>query len=116
MKDPWFMIDSFYVKKRSRIEALMMIMTLSLMVYNYAQYHLRKKLIDNKETLPNQRGKPIQNPTLKWVFQLLEGIAIVKLYDASTQAYRKLVTNLDDLRRKIINFMGPTACKIYGLA
>lgn len=115
LKDPWFMLDSFYVKKRSRIEALMMVMTLSLMAYNYAQYRLREMLLDSNETLPNQRGKPIQNPTLKWIFQLLEGIAVVHLYDPNSQCYRKLVTNLDDLRRKIIYFMGPTACKIYGL-
>ncbi|MCC5791507.1 MAG: IS1634 family transposase, partial [Legionellaceae bacterium] len=27
LKDPWFMIDSFFVKTRRRIEALMTIMT-----------------------------------------------------------------------------------------
>ena len=31
LKDPWFMVNSFYVKTRRRIEALMM-------VYNFAQY------------------------------------------------------------------------------
>ena len=34
LKDPWFMMDSFFVKKRQRIEALMMVMTLCLLVYN----------------------------------------------------------------------------------
>ncbi len=115
LKDPWFMLDSFYIKKRSRIEAIMMVMTLSLFVYNYGQYLLRKQLKENDETIPNQLGKPVQNPTLKWTFQLLERISLVKIYDAISNTYRMIVTNLDDLRRKIISFMGPTACEIYGI-
>jgi len=115
LKDPWFMIDSFYVHKPSRIEALMMVMTLSLFVYNYGQYYLRKQLKEKSETLPNQLGKPVQNPTLKWVFQLLDGIGIVKSYDTARKAYRVFVTNLNDLSRKIINLMGPTASEIYGI-
>ena len=65
LKDPWFMLDSFFVKTRRRIEALMMVMTLCLLVYNFSQYQVRKKLQDNADTVPNQLGKPIDNPTVK---------------------------------------------------
>ena len=41
LKDPWFSVDSFYVKKKKRIVALMMVMALTLFVYNWAQYQLR---------------------------------------------------------------------------
>ncbi len=54
LKEPWFMVDSFFVKKRQRIEALMMVMTLCLLVYNYARHKLRKSLNLANETLPNQ--------------------------------------------------------------
>jgi transposase len=34
LKDPWFMLDSVFLKSPKRIEALMMVMTLCLLVYN----------------------------------------------------------------------------------
>lgn len=92
LKDPWFMVDSFFVKSTRRIEALMMIMTLCLLVYNFAQYRVRENLKKENETLPNQLGKPITNPTSKWLFQCMEGITIIK---TGTQA---MIANLDELK------------------
>ena len=109
LKDPWFMVNSFYVKTKRRIEALMMIMTLCLLVYNFAQYRVRKTLEETNETLPNQVGTPIQNPTLKWIFQIMEGIAIIQTVS------QKIITNINALRCKIIRLFGETACQIYGL-
>ena len=100
LKDPWFMVDSFFVKTRRRIEALMMIMTLCLLVYNFAQYRVRKKLQETGDTVPNQLNKPINNPTGKWLFQCMEGIAIVR-----TKA-EALITNITDFRCKIIRLLG----------
>ena len=42
----------------------MMIMTLCLMVYNFAELKLRKLLVKNDDTLPNQLKKEVQNPKL----------------------------------------------------
>jgi transposase len=44
LKDPWFMVDSIFLKLPRRIEALMMVMTLCLLVYNLAQFRLRQRL------------------------------------------------------------------------
>ena len=115
LKDPWFMIDSFYVKKPSRIAALMMIMTLSLLVYNFAQHKLRQALKEEKTTIPNQLGKAIQTPTLKWVFQIMEGVGIVQIYDNDQTLISAMVTNLDDLRIKIIRLLGTRTCEMYGI-
>ena len=115
LKDPWFMIDSFYVKKPSRIAALMMIMTLSLLVYNFAQHKLRQALKEEKTTIPNQLGKAIQTPTLKWVFQIMEGVGIVQIYDNYQTLISAMVTNLDDLRIKIIRLLGTRTCEMYGI-
>lgn len=109
LKDPWFMVNSFYVKTKRRIEALMMVMALCLMVYNFAQFRVRKTLKETNETLPNQVGKPINNPTLKWIFQMMEGISIIKT------ATDSIITNIDELRTKIIRLFGVNACQIYGL-
>lgn len=60
LKDPWFMVDSEFLKSDSRITALMMVLTLCLLVYNVAQYKLRSALKKESQTLPNQLGKKIQ--------------------------------------------------------
>nr|CAA6825947.1 MAG: Group II intron reverse transcriptase/maturase [uncultured Thiotrichaceae bacterium] len=91
-----------------RIEALMMVMTLCLLVYNVTQYRLREALKTQQETLPNQLNKPIQNPTLRWIFQLMEGISIVTLSDTMGPD-QKFVTNLNEVRQKVILLFGKTA-------
>jgi transposase len=117
LKDPWFMVDSVFLKSPRRIEALMMIMTLCLLVYNVSQYRLREALKAQNETLPNQINKPIQNPTMRWIFQIMEGIAIVCFFDGDgPEPARKSVTNLSPLRQKIIRLFGGPACKIYGIS
>lgn len=116
LKDPWFMVDSIFLKSAKRIEALMMVMTLCLLVYNIGQYRLRKKLVEEDETLPNQLGKEVQNPTMKWIFQIMEGVGVVRFFEVGKpEAVKAMVTNMSELRRKIISLFGPTACRMYAL-
>jgi transposase len=81
LKNPEFIADTFFLKSPKRIGALMMIMTLCLLVYAIAQHRLRQKLKTTNDALPNQLGKPYQTPTLRWIFQLMEGIALVRFLD-----------------------------------
>jgi transposase len=116
VKDPWFMVDSIFLKSPKRIEALMMIMTLCLMVYNIAQYRLRESLKKKDDTLPNQLGKEVKNPTVRWIFQIMEGISIVRFFkNKIIEPTKEIITNLNDLRKKIICHFGNTACIMYGL-
>ena len=116
LKDPWFMVNSFFLKLPSRIEALMMVMTLCLMVYNVGQHRIRSALRKVNDTLPNQINKPIQNPTLKWIFQMMEGISIMSFFEPHiAEPVRKVITGLNQLRIKIIKLFGPSAQKIYGI-
>ncbi|HKP98038.1 MAG TPA: IS1634 family transposase [Fibrobacteria bacterium] len=101
LKDPWFMVDSVFLKSPRRIEALMMGMTLCLLVYNVAQYQLRDKLKTTGETLPNQLDKEVQNPTLRWIFQIMEGLGIARIEVGTESPAREMVTNMTPLRRKI---------------
>jgi transposase len=50
-----FRLDSIDLKLPSRIDALMMVMTLTLMVYNVAEYEMRETMAKQKTTLPNQK-------------------------------------------------------------
>jgi len=111
IKNPDFMVDSIFLKKPKRIQALMMIMTLCLFVYNYAQHKLRTALKHHDLTIPNQKKQPIQNPTLRWVFQLMEGIAIISI--SSTQ--QVLVTNMSPLRTRMVALFGSHVSNLYAV-
>lgn len=110
-KSDEFQLDHIFLKNPARIEALMMVMALSLMVYNCAQYHLREALKSQGETLPNQLGKAVTRPTLRWIFQLLQGIHVV-----SSPEMGLLITGMDELKLKVIRLLGPQACEIYGIS
>jgi transposase len=113
IKNNAFELDSFYLKTPARIGALMMIMTLCLMVYNFAQYSLRQCLEEHDEVVPNQVGKPIKNPTIKWIAELMNMIAVVTIV---TQDQRhRIVTNVKKIHQRIIVYFGPHALEIYGL-
>lgn len=116
LKDPWFMVDSIFLKSPRRIEALMMVMTLCLMIYNIGQHRLRTALKEKDETLPNQINKPIQNPTMRWIFQMMEGVGVIRFYEKNLRDLaREIIANLSELRRKIIRLFGESACQIYGI-
>jgi transposase len=108
-----FEVSSVFLKKPERIEALMMVMTLCLMVYSFAQYFLRESLEKSNETVPNQLKKPTKNPSMSWVFRMFHGIHLLSIkFSDCTQ---KLVINLTETTIKIIGFFGVRAKYIYGL-
>jgi transposase len=115
LKDPWFMADSVFLKSPRRIKALMMVMTLSLLIYNVAQYRIREALKEQNETLPNQLNKPIQNPTLRWIFQIMEGISVATIL-IKNKFLKSIVTNITEIREKIISLFGKKALEIYGFS
>ncbi len=87
------------------------------MIYNVAQFRLRQTLKKADETLPNQINKPVQNPTIRWIFQIMEGIGVIRFYEKNlSKPIREMITNLNELRRKIIKLFGRAACKIYGIS
>jgi transposase len=63
LKDPLFFVSSLFVKKPTRMQGLLMVMTLALLVYSVAQRRLRQALPRQKESLPNQINQSSQRPT-----------------------------------------------------
>lgn len=106
-----FEVSSVFLKKPSRIQALMAIMTLCLMVYSFAQHRLREALAQANETIPNQLKKPTSKPTMAWVYRLFQGIQIWLI--PQDKGYAELVVNLNELTRRIIRYFGSTAERIY---
>jgi transposase len=113
IKDKTFEVDSIFLKKPERIEALMMVMTLCLMVYGVAEYDLRQSLKAHNETVSNQLNQPTQKPKMKWVFRLFQGVQLWRLWFETKS--QELVVNLTDQLKAIVRHFGARACLIYGL-
>jgi len=114
LKDPLFFVSSLFVKKPTRIQGLLMVMTLALLVYSVAQRRLRQELVRQKESLPNQINQLTQRPTLRWVFQLLEGINRVRV---SVQGQiHDLIEGLNEVQIKILRLFGQEVCQIYQIS
>jgi transposase len=91
-----------------------MVMTLALLVYSVAQRRLRQELARQKKSLPNQINQPTQCPTLRWVFQLLEGIHRVRV---SVQGQiHDLIEGLNKVQITILRLFGQDVCQIYQIS
>ena len=77
LKDPLFFADSIFVKNVARVETMAMIMGLCLLIYSIGQRILRQNLKSENDLVKNQVGKQISNPTLRWIFQVFQGIHYV---------------------------------------
>jgi len=111
IKDKSFQVASIFLKKPSRITALMVVMTFFFMVYGFAEHHLRKTLEENKETIPNQVKKPTAKPSMSWIFRKFQNIQVVIFPESG--CIRNLVVNMNDFTEKIVHIFGPSAEKWY---
>ena len=107
LKDPLFFTSSVFLKSPERIMALGMIMGLSLLVYNLGQRKLRQALKAVNEAIPNQLGKLVENPTLRWVFQCFMAIHLVFING------QRQIVNLNETHRKILRFLGSASQQYY---
>jgi transposase len=114
LKAPLFFVSSLFVKTPSRLEGLLMVMTLALLVYSMAQRRLRAPLVSHQETVPNPSNHPTASPTLRWVFQLLEGIHRVRV-TVQGQAH-DLIEGLNEVQVKILRLFGNEVCRLYQIS
>jgi transposase len=108
LKDPLFFTSSVFLKSPHRVAALAMVMGLCLLVYNLGQRSLRLALNAANQTIPNQLGKPISTPTLRWVFQCFMSVHLI------TFAGIKQITNLTSERNHLLKFLS-SSCRQYYL-
>ena len=108
LKDPQFLASTLYLKKPERIMALLMIMTLSLLIYATLEHKIRTALHENDETFPNQLGKPIKKPTARWVFQCFSGIHVLII-----NKVHNLIMNLKEIHYKLLRLLGKQFELIY---
>ena len=114
LKDPLFFVSSLFVKKPCRIQGLLMVMTLALLVYSVTQHRLRQQLARQHETVPNQINQPTQRPTLRWVFQRLEGLHRVRITRESE--VQDLIEGVGTVPANILRLFGEEVCRLYQIA
>jgi transposase len=114
LKDPLFFVSSLFVKKPSRIQGLLTVMTFALLVYSVAQRRLRQHLVRHNETVLNQIHQPTERPTLRWIFQLLEGIHRVRV--TVQGEVLDLIEGLNEVRIKILRLFGEGVCRLYQIS
>ena len=114
IKDKSVNLGQIYLKKESRIEAMLMIMGLIIFVNKLAQKKLRSHLQDSKNntTVPNQLGKPIKNPTFSWASYLLRNINKIRVL--SNDIVIDKIHGIGKAQKTIIQAFGSHAEEIYG--
>jgi len=105
LKGPMFLASSVFLKSPKRIMALTMVMTVCLLVYAALEHRMRKSLVDSDSLFPNQTGKIIKNPTIRWVFQ---NIPVIYL-----QQTKAAVLNINGQHEKLLQLMGGRYIKLY---
>lgn len=109
LKDPLFFTSSIFVKNPKRVEALALLMALTLLVYSLAERKIRQSLAAGGQTIKNQVKKATSTPTFRWIIQRFQGIHLIRI-DSTT-----IVSNLCEERGKIIHLLGSFAERYYHL-
>ena len=63
------------------------------------------RLKQENVSIPSQTGKPTQTPTMRWVFQMFEGIDLLLILQ-DEQVVRRQVLNLSPNHLQIIRLLG----------
>jgi len=113
LKDKCFHVSEIYLKKEERIEALSMIMVLSLLIYSFAEWRLRERLRETGLTVPNQLNKPTQRPTMRWVFEIFMGV--IQAVVTSGGMIIKVSVNLTGTQITILKLLGRGCENYYGM-
>ncbi|MCK7508016.1 MAG: hypothetical protein MZV70_30820 [Desulfobacterales bacterium] len=101
-----------HLKKPERIEALSMVMVLTLMVNTpILEWMIRKRMKEQEMFILNQVKKPTQNPSLKWIFTKFAGVNVVSA-DIDGMIHRQ-ISHVNESVEKIVGILGLTIQKYY---
>jgi len=103
IKDAKVVSTSLNLKKDTRIQALLTVMTLCLFVYACLEHKIRTVLQNdpNEGFFKDQKGKITKKPTARWVFYCFKGIHLLIV-----NKQQQLVINLNEIHRKLLDLLG----------
>jgi hypothetical protein len=102
LKDPLFMASTVFLKSPRRS------MALCLMVCAALEHRIRQGSAQQHQAFPDQKGKPTERPTARWVFQSFMDIHLLTL---PTRA--EIVSNLKAHHRALLNLLGERHVAVY---
>jgi transposase len=111
VKDNSFHASEVYLENSNRIAALSMIMVLCLLVYSFTEWVIRETLKIEKKKIRDQKGKPTQNPSAKWLFFLFRRVRQIK--EIINFRIVNRILNFTDELRNIVRWLGPHIEKYY---
>ncbi len=84
LKEP-AVASTIFLKTPERIDALMMLLNISLLIRALVQYKLRKSISESKEELPRigWDNRKLENPTIKFVLEALQKTCLVRLHEGA---------------------------------
>ena len=108
LKDPEFFADSIFVSKNEHIQALLMIMTLSLAVFSGLEWKLRNAMEATNTKLKNQVGKLTDKITMRYVFQIFSGVQTIIVRQKG-----RFYFHIKDQAYEILKLLGVNYQKAY---
>lgn len=100
IKDPRVGAASIYLQRPERVASLLFVMTCCLLVYSALECKIRSGLAQQDQYVSDQKGKPTQHPTARWIFELFIGIHLLNIGEKQS-----LVLNLKPDHTTIINLL-----------
>ncbi len=111
LKSNVFNISQIFLKNPKRIEALLMVMVITLLVYSALEYRLRNALEENKKTVKNQVKKETNKPTMTWVFEFFRGIHLLSI--SSENKEKMVVLNITEQHKIVLDSLGESYWNYY---
>ena len=112
LKDKKLLINAIYLELPSRINALMWIMTTALLIYTATEYLMRKKMQEQKLTIPSPEHKvQLEKPSLMRLYQYIGNSGIVLQCNRSTG--KVSVLGLPTEVKLVLIAMGDEWCRYY---
>lgn len=112
LKDKKLLINAIYLELPSRINALMWIMTTALLIYTATEYLMRKKMQEQKLTIPSPDHKvQLEKPSLMRLYQYIGNSGIVLQCNRSTG--KVSVLGLPTEVKLVLIAMGDEWCRYY---
>ena len=68
LKHPLFFTSSVFIKKPQRVEAIALVMVVTLLVYSLGQRKLRAQLAPTNHMVLDQKHRPTGNSTFRWIW------------------------------------------------
>ncbi len=98
-------VAPMFLKTPSRIAALGLVFVLALMVRNWLQWEVRRRLADEGQTLPNMNKQPTAKPTTENIFHYFNNVTVV-LVQRGGKTVERHISGLNDAACRALEILG----------